>query len=111
LFVLSSRHEGMPNALLEAAAAGLPIVALPSSGGVVDLLRGQPGTWLAANISSAALAATLREALATVEPGQRFTHAFIDLFRMDSAIHSYEKLIDTTMLENHESHCNAYPRT
>jgi glycosyltransferase involved in cell wall biosynthesis len=100
VLVLSSRHEGMPNALLEAAAAGLPIVALPSSGGLVDLLRGQPGTWLAANISSAALAAALREALATVEPAQRFTHAFIEPFRMESAIHSYEKLIDTTMLEN-----------
>lgn len=39
LFVLSSRYEGMPNALLEAAAAELPIVAFPSSGGVVDFLR------------------------------------------------------------------------
>ena len=40
LFVLSSRHEGMPNAMLEAAAAGLPLVALPASDGVADLLRG-----------------------------------------------------------------------
>jgi glycosyltransferase involved in cell wall biosynthesis len=47
VFVLSSRYEGMPNALLEAAAAGLPLVALPASGGVRDLLRGQPGAWLA----------------------------------------------------------------
>ena len=46
VFVLSSRHEGMPNALLEAAAGGLPLVALPASGGIVDLLRGQPGAWL-----------------------------------------------------------------
>jgi glycosyltransferase involved in cell wall biosynthesis len=73
LFVLSSRHEGMPNALLEAAAAGLPIVALPSSGGVVDLLRDRPGAWIAAEISAEALAASLLEALAALHPGERFS--------------------------------------
>lgn len=63
LFVLPSRHEGMPNALLEAACAGLPLVALPASGGVVDLLRPRADAWLATEISSAALASTLLEAL------------------------------------------------
>jgi glycosyltransferase involved in cell wall biosynthesis len=77
LFVLSSRHEGMPNALLEAAAGGLPIVALPSSGGVVDLLRGRPGAWLAPEISADALASTLLKALESLRPGQRFSHAFL----------------------------------
>lgn len=99
VFVLSSRHEGMPNALLEAAAAGLPIVALPASDGLVDLLRGQHGTWLAREVSSAALAATLLQALAAVKPGQRFTHPFIEPFRMDRAIHAYEDLIDATIRE------------
>src|ERR1035438_8983 len=47
LFVVSSRHEGLPNALLEAAAAGLPLAALPSSDGMVDLLRGKPGVRVA----------------------------------------------------------------
>jgi glycosyltransferase involved in cell wall biosynthesis len=74
LFVLSSRHEGMPNALLEAAASGLPIVALPASGGVVDLLRGRPGAWLAPEISSSALAASLLAALEALQPGERFPH-------------------------------------
>jgi glycosyltransferase involved in cell wall biosynthesis len=72
LFVLSSRSEGMPGALLEALAGNLPIVATPASGGVVDLLRGRPGTWLAREASSAALAAALLRALEALSPGQRF---------------------------------------
>ncbi len=76
LFVLPSRHEGMPNALLEAAAAGLPLVATPASGGVVDLLRGRPGAWLTKEISAEALAATIITALRTIRPGERFSQEF-----------------------------------
>jgi glycosyltransferase involved in cell wall biosynthesis len=76
LFVLSSRHEGMPNALLEAAAAGLPLVALPASGGVADLLRNCAGAWLAPEISASSLAWTLTAALRALTPGARFRHAF-----------------------------------
>jgi glycosyltransferase involved in cell wall biosynthesis len=64
----------MPNSLLEAAAAGLPIVALPSSGGVVDLLRHRPGAWLATEISAAALADSLDSALQVLHPRQQFMH-------------------------------------
>ena len=97
LFVLPSRHEGMPNALLEAAAAGLPIVALPASGGVVELLRDQPGVWLAAQLTAEALAASLLSALRVLQPGQRFAHAFIDGFRLDRAMRAYENLIDQSL--------------
>ncbi|MGO9322965.1 MAG: glycosyltransferase [Terracidiphilus sp.] len=76
LIVLPSRHEGMPNALLEAAAAGLPIVATPASGGVVDLLRGRLGAWLAPEISVEALATTIVAALEAVRPGERFPQSF-----------------------------------
>jgi glycosyltransferase involved in cell wall biosynthesis len=76
LFVLPSRHEGLPNALLEALTAGLPLAALPASGGVVDLLRGCPGAWLAEEISAPALARTLTEALEDLRPGERFAREF-----------------------------------
>jgi glycosyltransferase involved in cell wall biosynthesis len=97
LYVLSSRHEGLPNALLEAAAGGLPLVASPASGGVVDLLRGQPGAWVATEISAPALATSLLAALQVLRPGQRFEHSFLDAFRIDRAIHAYEELIDATL--------------
>lgn len=97
LFVLSSRHEGLPNALLEAAAAGLPLVATPAGGGVVDLLRGQPGVWLAPAATSEALAATLIAALQALQPRERFPHPFVEAFGMDSAISAYEGLIDAVL--------------
>ena len=68
LFVLPSRHEGLPNALLEAAAGGLPIVASPASGGVSELLRDQPGVWLASEVSADALAESLLAALHALGP-------------------------------------------
>jgi glycosyltransferase involved in cell wall biosynthesis len=97
LFVLSSRHEGLPNALLEAAAAGLPIVALPASEGMVELLRGQPGVWLASEVSAEALAATLVSALSALRPGERFSYEFVEQFRIDRAIAAYEALIDQSL--------------
>jgi len=97
VFVLSSRHEGMPNALLEAAAAGLPIAALPCSQGVTGLLCGQPGVWLARDISMEALGECLLEALTGIDPGQRFLHPFVEQFRLDRAITAYEALIDSVL--------------
>jgi glycosyltransferase involved in cell wall biosynthesis len=97
LFVLPSRHEGLPNALLEAAAAGLPIVALPASGGVSGLLRDQPGIWIAPEVSADALAQSLLAALHALQPSERFPHPFVDSFRLNRAIQAYERLIDQTL--------------
>jgi glycosyltransferase involved in cell wall biosynthesis len=68
LFVLPSRHEGMPNALLEAFSAGLPLVATPASGGIVELLQDHPQSWIVPEISSAALSTTLVQAIRQLLP-------------------------------------------
>lgn len=78
LFVLSSRHEGMPNALLEALVGELPVVATPASGGVVALLSGRERCWLAREASAEALAEALRTALrALARPGESLTASSI----------------------------------
>jgi glycosyltransferase involved in cell wall biosynthesis len=99
LFVLSSRQEGLPNALLEAAVGGLPIAALPSSDGVARLLDGKRGAWVANRVSSIELTLVLLRALQSIRPGQRFEHPWVEPFRMDRALQGYESLIDETLCE------------
>jgi glycosyltransferase involved in cell wall biosynthesis len=62
LFVLPSRFEGLPSAVIEAMAAGLPVVAT-SVGGVAELVDDATG-WLVPPGAPVALADAVRTALA-----------------------------------------------
>ncbi len=99
VFVLCSYHEGLPNALLEAAAAGLPLVALPASGGIVSLMGSSPGEWLAREVSADALFQSLIAALDILKPLDRFPHPWIEEFKLKSAIGAYEHLISLSLRE------------
>ena len=98
LFVLPSRNEGMPNALLEAAAAGLPIVATPCCQGVTDLLHNAPGTWITPAIDPESLTQTILTALTELRSSPnaqvRFDHAFLAPFELPTAIAAYSSLLE-----------------
>lgn len=93
LFVLPSRYEGMPNALLEAAAAQLPIVTTPASQGLIDLVNGQPGVWLTPGIDPESIAETILLALGELQRSARntnlFDHPFLAPFETCQSIASY----------------------
>lgn len=60
---LSSRHEGMPNVVVEALASGLPVVAT-AVGGIPDLVKPPLNGCLAARGDAAQFAAALAQAFA-----------------------------------------------
>ncbi|MDR3739978.1 MAG: glycosyltransferase [Terracidiphilus sp.] len=97
LFVLPSRHEGMPNALLEAAAGGLPIVTTPACEGLVELLHGDGGSWVAEGADEHSLAQTLIAALTELQPGQRFPHPWVEQFSLENALAAYQVVIDDAL--------------
>lgn len=96
-FVLASREDEMPNALLEAAAAGLPIIATPASAGVAGLLDRRRGVWLAREATEAALGESLRAAVDSLRPGERFSHEWIEPFALSPALAAYQDLFDWVM--------------
>jgi glycosyltransferase involved in cell wall biosynthesis len=97
LLVISSRQDAFPNALLEGAAAGLPVVATPCSPGVTELLHGKSGAWLAREVSSEALARSMQAAMVTIEPGERFRHSWLEPYDLQNAVAEYEILIRKTL--------------
>jgi glycosyltransferase involved in cell wall biosynthesis len=57
-YLLASRWEGMPNAALEALAIGLPVIATPEAGGIVDVaLEVEPGAVTLAEVGPEFLSA------------------------------------------------------
>jgi glycosyltransferase involved in cell wall biosynthesis len=69
-FVMSSRWEGLPIALLEAGLAGLPVISTPA-GSIPDLLEGGCGIVVASENLAAAMMDATRNPGDFCEMGQR----------------------------------------
>src|SRR4029077_5966744 len=62
VFVLSSNSEGLPLSLLEAIAAGLPVIGT-EVGGVPGVVRASQGGWLCPPRNPAAMATAMEAAI------------------------------------------------
>lgn len=86
-FVLSSRHEGFPNVVIEALALQTPVVALPSPGGIREILDGINGCVLTKDMS----AQTLAIALDAIVPGQRLASDAASPYALKDMVCKYER--------------------
>jgi glycosyltransferase involved in cell wall biosynthesis len=94
VFLLSSRTEGTPMALLEAMAANVPIVAT-RVGGVPDVLD-ESSAWLVATLDSRGMAVALSEALSVPrlarERAERATMRLNEGFAIEPWLTRYENI-------------------
>lgn len=64
LFLMGSYYEGFPNALLEAGAHGIPVVAFNAPGGIAEIIRDNKNGLLVDDNDIIAFAASIKNALA-----------------------------------------------
>lgn len=92
LFVLSSRHEGLANVLIEALACGCPVVSTDCPHGSREILEN--GKWgaLVPVGDDAALAAAMEDALRT-QPDRDALRKRAEFFSVERAVREYEKIL------------------
>jgi glycosyltransferase involved in cell wall biosynthesis len=89
-FVLPTRAEGMPNSLLEALAAGLPVVTTHAAG-VDEVVAGLDGVTQIADVDRSTLVAAIAELL-DVPIAQRPTTRLPERFTLVSVAERYRNL-------------------
>jgi len=103
-FVLSSRCEGLPMGLLEAAACALPSVATDGPGTPEVLVHGQTG-WLAPAGDCTALAESMTRMMQTAPEvrramGERARQLVIERFSLETILDRWEALYSDLLRRN-----------
>lgn len=91
-FVLCSRWEGMPNALVQALSLGVPSVATDAPGGSREVLLDGKAGWLVPVDDVAALSGSIGDALAQPEAHPADLH-WRDRFSIDTMMDHYERTL------------------
>lgn len=97
LFLFPSRHEGMPNAVLEAMASGLPVIASRIAGSEELVVDGETGfLFPSENVDSlrAALRKLLTDAALRQKMGNASRHRVAAHYSWESTARQYELLLE-----------------
>jgi glycosyltransferase involved in cell wall biosynthesis len=112
VFVLSSDHEGMPNTVLEAAAAGMPIVST-SVDGVKDIFTNEVDALLVPPGNDQELSAAIAQIIGDRNLSERLSKGSLKIaqrFNLDREKHEwlslYKKFIDfsSSVISNGNDH-------
>lgn len=103
IFALPSYNEGLPMAILEAMAAGLPIVATPV-GGIPDAIREGVDGFLVQSGDVNTLTARLALLLEDADLRERMGHAarqrVLDVFAIEAVLPKLEQIYDDLLMHS-----------
>lgn len=95
IFVLSSKWEGMPNVVLEAMAAGVPVVSTPVAG-IAELIENERTGLVVTSMTAGELAKSISRLLAdrgsAADLSRCAQHLVKERFTWESSVQKYERL-------------------
>ena len=101
LFVLPSRWEGMPNVVLEAAAAGVPIVATETEGVREIIEPGRTGALVKTGDTEGlaeAISTALRDRSLPLQMAETLQNKVAERFTWDSVVAQYDRLYESLVI-------------
>jgi starch synthase (maltosyl-transferring) len=100
LFVLASKWEGMPNVLLEAGAAGIPIISTRVEGAEEIITSGESGVLVGISQPeelSNAVSDCLSDTHTASSRAERLQQLVAERFTWDSVVDSYSRLYESLL--------------